>query len=232
MIRRRSKKRSASHLVRRDHREAGCLHERAISYRLSVIGYQLSTGDLVSSRWFGKTLTANPKPVLIGSMKTKPLFLCGYIALLSFTFVGTAAADTKIEQALRDLDAKWSAAAGAKDVDKTVSYYSEEAIVMPPNASAATTKESIRSAWKEMLTTPGAAISWKATKVEVAKSGDLAYVSGTYEETMTNASGKPVKDHGKYVEVWKKQADGTWKVVADIWNSDLPASAPAPSEKK
>jgi len=163
-------------------------------------------------------------------MKTKLLFLCGCFALLSFAFVSTAsAADMKIEQDLRDLDAKWSAAAGAKDVDKTVSYYSEDAVVMPPNAPSATTKEAIRSAWKEMLTSPGAAISWKTTKVEVAKSGDLAYVSGTYEETMTDASGKPVKDHGKYVEIFKKQADGTWKVVADIWNSDLPA--PAPSEK-
>src|SRR5882724_5828415 len=160
-------------------------------------------------------------------MKTKPLILAGCLSLLSFAFVGTAAAgDTKIEQALRDLDAKWSAAAGAKDIDKTVSYYSEDAVVMPPNAPSAKTRETIRSAWKEMLTTPGAAISWKATKVEVAKSGDLAYVSGTYEETMTDASGKSVKDHGKYVEVWEKQADGTWKVVADIWNSDLPV-APA-----
>jgi uncharacterized protein (TIGR02246 family) len=167
------------------------------------------------------------------AMKTKSLFLFGCIALLSFTFAGTAAAaDTKIEQALRDLDAKWSAAADAKDVDKTVSYYAESAVVMPPNASAATTKESIRSAWKEMLTTPGSAISWKATKVEVAKAGDLAYVSGTYEETMTDASGKPVKDRGKYVEIFKKQADGTWKVVADIWNSNLPASAPAAPERK
>ena len=166
-------------------------------------------------------------------MKTKPLFLSGCIALLSFAFVGTATAgDTKIEQDLRDLDAKWSAAAGAKDIDKTVSYYSEDAIVMPPNAPSATTRETIRSAWKEMLTSPGAAIRWKATKVEVAKSGDLAYVSGTYEETMTDASGKPVKDHGKYVEIFKKQADGTWKVVADIWNSDLPASAPTAPEKK
>jgi uncharacterized protein (TIGR02246 family) len=178
------------------------------------------------------TLTPNPKPVLISSMKTKPLFLSGCIALLSFTFIGTAAAaEAKIEQALRDLDAQWSAAAGAKDLDKTVSYYAESAVVMPPNASAATTKESIRSAWKEMLTAPGAAISWKATKVEVAKSGDLAYVSGTYEETMTDASGKPIKDRGKYVEIFKKQADETWKVVADIWNSDLPASAPAAPEK-
>jgi ketosteroid isomerase-like protein len=166
-------------------------------------------------------------------MKTKMLFLAGCIALLSFTFVGTAAAaDTKIEQALRDLDAQWSKDAGSKNVDKTVSYYSSDAIVMPPNAAAATTKEAIRSAWKEMLTSPGAAISWKATKVEVAKSADLAYVSGTYEETMTDASGKPVNDRGKYVEIFKKQADGTWKVVADIWNSDLPASTSAPAEKK
>jgi ketosteroid isomerase-like protein len=55
-------------------------------------------------------------------------------------------------------------------------------------------------------------------------------VSGTYEETTTDASGKPVNDRGKYVEVWEKQADGKWKCGTDIWNSDLPASAPA--EKK
>jgi uncharacterized protein (TIGR02246 family) len=168
-------------------------------------------------------------------MKTKPLFLSGCIALLSFAFVCLAsAADTKsaIEKALRDLDAQWSAAAGAKDIDKTVSYYSDDAVVMPPNAPSATTRETIRGAWKEMLTSPGAAISWKTTKVEVAKSGDLACLSGTYELTMNDPSGKPVNDHGKYVEVWEKQADGKWKCGADIWNSDLPATAPAPSEKK
>ena len=79
-----------------------------------------------------------------------------------------------------------------------------------------------------MLTTPGAAISWKTTKVEVAKSGDLACLSGTYEVTMNDPSGKPANDHGKYVEVWEKQADGKWKCGTDIWNSDLPA----PTEKK
>ena len=177
----------------------------------------------------GKTLTADQKSGLDRDMKTKTLVL-----IFTLGFAAAAICMAADDQALRDLDAQWSRDAGAKDLEKTVSYYAESAVVMPPNASAATTKESIRSAWKEMLTTPGAAISWKATKVEVAKSGDLAYVSGTYEETMTDASGKPVKDRGKYVEIFKKQADGTWKVVADIWNSDLPASAPAApaSEKK
>ena len=152
-------------------------------------------------------------------MKTKLSFLSGCIALLSFAFVGTtSSADTKIEQALRDLDAQWSAAAGAKDLDKTVSYYSNDATVMPPNASAARTKEAIRKVWQDLLASPGLSISWKATKVEVAKSGDLACLSGTYELTINDPSGKPVNDHGKYVEVWEKQADGKWKCGADIWS--------------
>ena len=87
-------------------------------------------------------------------MKTKPLFLCSCFALLSFAFAGTAlAGDTKIEQALRDLDIQWSAAAEAKDLDKTVSYYAEGAIVMPPNALSAITKDEIQTAWKN---------SWKS----------------------------------------------------------------------
>ena len=179
-----------------------------------------------------KNIDATFDSGLDGAMKTKPLFLPSCITLLSFAFVCLASpADTKsaIEKALRDLDAQWSAAAGAKDLDKTVSFYSDDAIVMAPNASAANTKETIRSAWKEMLTTPGAAISWKTTKVEVAKSGDLACLSGTYEVTMNDPSGKPANDHGKYVEVWEKQADGKWKCGTDIWNSDLPV---APAEKK
>jgi ketosteroid isomerase-like protein len=165
-------------------------------------------------------------------MKTR-FILAGWLALLSFTIVFPAsAADTKIEQALRDLDAQWSAAAGAKDLDKTVSYYSDDAIVMPPNAPGATTKDAIRNIWKDLLASPGLAVSWKATRVEVAQPGDMASLSGTYEVTMNDASGKSVPDRGKYLEVWKRQANGKWKCVADIWNSDLPASAAAASEKK
>lgn len=163
---------------------------------------------------------------LDGAMKTQ-LILAG---LLSFTFACQVQAAPADEQTLRDLDAQWSKAAGAKDLDKTVSYYSDNAIVMPPNAPSATTKEAIRKAWRDLLTSPGAAISWKTTKVEVAQSGDIAYLSGTYELTMNDASGKPANEKGKYVEIFKKQADGTWKCVSDIWNSDLPASAPP--EKK
>ena len=144
-----------------------------------------------------------------------------FISLLLFSCTALAADTTAIEQALRDLDAQWSAAAGAKNLEKTVSFYSADAIVMPPNAPAATSSEAIRKGWQDLLASPGLVISWKTTKVEVAKSGDLACLSGTYELTMNDASSKPVNDHGKYVEVWEKQSDGKWKCGTDIWNSDL-----------
>jgi uncharacterized protein (TIGR02246 family) len=133
------------------------------------------------------------------------------------------AADTKaIEQAVRDCDTQMSDAAAAKDADKIVSYYSEDAIVLPPNAAALTNKEAIRETWTELVASPDLKISWNTTRVEVSKSGDMAYASGTYELTTNDKSGKPVKDSGKYLEVWEKQKDGTWKCGADMWNSDLP----------
>ena len=159
------------------------------------------------------------------AMKTKPLVLAGYIALLSFTFVGAAAAaDTKMEQALRDADAQWSKAAGAKDLDKTVSFYADDAVVLPPNQAAVTTKDGIRSLWKGLIDSV-TSVSWTATRVEIAKSGDMACLSGSYELTMNDGT----KDRGKYCEVWEKKG-GTWKCGTDTWNSDLPAapSSPAP----
>jgi len=96
-------------------------------------------------------------------------------------------------------------------------------VVMPPNIPTLTGKEPIQTLWKSMLDSPDFSGGWKATKVEVARSGDLAYVSGNYEFNEKDNGGKPITDKGKYLEVWKKQADGSWKCVADMFSSDLPA---------
>ena len=133
------------------------------------------------------------------------------------------AQQTEIEKALRKLDAEWSAAASAKNVDKTVSYYSNDAVVLPPNAPLASTPMAIRAQWKKDIDSMIGG-GWKPTRVEVAKSGDMAYVSGTYTFNFKDAGGKTVEDRGKYLEVWERQADGSWKCGADAWNSDLPAA--------
>lgn len=151
------------------------------------------------------------------------VFLLFLLSLLTAcqtqTTSDTRAAD---ETALRKLDDEWSKAAGSRDVEKTISYYSDDAVVMPPNIATLTGKEPIRTLWKSMLGSPDFSGGWKASKVEVARSGDLAYVSGTYEFNEKDDTGKPITDKGKYLEVWKKQTDGSWKCVADMFSSDLP----------
>ena len=160
-------------------------------------------------------------------MKPEVLFFSAYAALLSFAFVGTtAAADSKLEKAVRDADAEWSKVAAAKDLDKTVAFYADDAVVLPPHQPAVTNKDGIRNLWKGFLDS-FIGISWKTTRVEVAKSGDMAVLTGTYEMTMKDGS----KDKGKYCEVWQKKADGKWKVGIDMFSSDLPAqpaSSPGP----
>jgi ketosteroid isomerase-like protein len=136
----------------------------------------------------------------------------------------TRAAD---EAAIRRLDADWVKAAQTKQVDAWMAFYSDDAAVLPPNEPTATSKESIRKDIGELLGLPGVSVSWEPTKVEVSKSGDLAYLYGIYDLSMTGPKGEPVIDHGKIAEIWKKQADGGWRCVVDTWSSDLPvAGAP------
>lgn len=157
-------------------------------------------------------------------MKTK---LC--LALFLFTRIFSASAgDPKIEQALREADDQWSKAAGAHDLEKTVSFYSNDAIVLPPNGPTVTDKHAIHDMWKQIITDMQS-MSWKTTRTEVAKSGDLGYVTGTYEMTIKDPTGKVIEDKGKYLEVWKKQAGGKWKCSADMFSSDLPVGS---GEKK
>jgi ketosteroid isomerase-like protein len=139
----------------------------------------------------------------------------------------TRAAD---ESAVRETDAQWSKTAMANDLDGTVAYYSDDASILPPNAPIATGKPAIRAVWATLLS-PDTIVSWQVTKADVARSGELAYVMGTYQIAAKNPRAKSQEDHGKLVEVWKKQSDGKWKTVADIFNSDVAAPAPAPAKK-
>jgi uncharacterized protein (TIGR02246 family) len=145
----------------------------------------------------------------------------------SATMADTRSAD---EATLRNLDTDWSRSAGAKDLDKTASYYADDALVLPPNMAAINGRQQARAMWQGMFSVPGFGGGWKVSKVEVARSGDLGYVTGTYELSETDANGKPSSDKGKYLEVWKKQADGNWKCVVDMFNSDLPSGGAEPAK--
>jgi uncharacterized protein (TIGR02246 family) len=134
--------------------------------------------------------------------------------------------DVEAERAaIRAAEDRYLEAAQAKDLEGVLSFYADDCSLFPPSAPIITGKEAIRAAWAEWLADPAFAMRVLPTKVEVSRAGDLAYLIGTYEFTVTDAEGNPVTDRGKYVDVWKKQPGGTWRHVVDIWNSDGSAAS-------
>ncbi len=123
--------------------------------------------------------------------------------------------------AVKAADTLWAKAAGARDVTTVMSYYADGAYVLPPNQDLATNKSSITKLWTDLLV-KGTDVSWTPGAADVSSSGDLVYLEGYYLNTMHPAKGKTSLERGKYLSVWKKQSDGSWKCVADTWNSDLP----------
>jgi ketosteroid isomerase-like protein len=136
----------------------------------------------------------------------------------------SASTPAEDEAAVRQTDENWSKAAQSKKVDDWVAFYSDDAVLLPPNDKKASGKEDVRRYIGQLLMLPGLSLSWEPSKIEVARSGDLAYTQGSYRMAFPDPHGKPATDQGKTLEVWKKQADGTWKCVADMWSSDLPAT--------
>ena len=166
-------------------------------------------------------------------MRTALLLVLIPAAFLATSCAPSATGDSRAADAsaIQALDEQWSATAGRNDLDGTVAFYADHAVLLPPNAAIATDRKTIRESWSGLLG-PNTAVSWKVSKAEVAKSGELGYLYGTYALTIQDPKGgAPVRDTGKLVEVWKKQADGKWKCIVDTFNSDLPA-APAAEAKK
>jgi len=133
--------------------------------------------------------------------------------------------DTKAaEEAVRKTDADWVTAAKTGKAEEWIAFYTDDAVVLPPNEKTVVGKDAIRKPIADMMALPELAISWAPTKVEVANSGELAYLHGTYQMSYKGPDGKAVEDNGKMVEIWKKQTDGKWKCIVDMWSSDLPAT--------
>jgi uncharacterized protein (TIGR02246 family) len=135
--------------------------------------------------------------------------------------VDVAAEEAKIRQAEATQQKAWA----GKDMDGLLAYYADDATLMTPGEPAMKGKDSMRKGLQLMLADPNLKLEFNAQRVEVAKSGDLAFSQGTYQLTVTDGkTKKPITDKGNYVTGYRKQADGSWKAVSDINVSELAPS--------
>jgi uncharacterized protein (TIGR02246 family) len=130
-------------------------------------------------------------------------------------------------KAITDDEVQWNKDWAAKDADKIVSHYADDAVLMAPGAEAAKGKDAIKSGISGMVADKGLSLTFKGNRVDVAKSGDIAVLQGDYQMAFTDpATHKVMNDHGTYVTTYRKQADGSWKAVNDIATSSVPPGPP------
>jgi uncharacterized protein (TIGR02246 family) len=140
--------------------------------------------------------------------------------------VAMAAADpAAVRQAIDAANIRAAEALNKGDVESWLTLYKSDAVVLPPNEPAWRGVDGMRAGAQAMLnavTISGAVLTADDVKV----SGDLAVETGSYTMTMTpKKGGKALNDKGKYVVVWERQPDGSWKAIRDMFNSDLPPTA-------
>ena len=113
------------------------------------------------------------------------------------------------------------AAFHAGDAAALAACYTEDAVVMPPNQPAVIGKEAMQSDFQTRFDQFTGKLTAHTAEVEVA--GDWGFIRMNYTETLTpKAGGEPTEDSGKWLQIWRRGADGSWKVAREIWNSDKP----------
>ena len=120
--------------------------------------------------------------------------------------------------ALMAVDKAWSES--IDDTDVFLSFFADGARFMPFGAPLAQ-GDAISTTWEGLISMPGFGLVWQATSAQVAASGDIGYTIGTFELTVEQ-DGTAMITEGKYVTIWHKQADESWKMQVDIFNSDGP----------
>lgn len=114
-------------------------------------------------------------------------------------------------------DTAWSTWAG---------FYTNDAVLAPPNGPAISGPDALVAFARAFPPFR----DFTLREVDMDGRGDLAYVYGKYSWVLTIPGQPAMPDSGKYIEIWRKQADGSWKITRDIFNSDVPMPAPPPTK--
>jgi len=153
---------------------------------------------------------------------------CLLLLVLSFLILSCSQRkfDSASEQAnLLYRDAEWAdLAAAGKDVDKIVSYWSDDALLIFPGQPVLEGKAAIRDYVETSLKTPGFKIHWVSQKPVFSPDGKLAYMRGTDELTVPGPNGTPITLHLRGISVWRIDSDGQWRCVVDISNEEPPVA--------
>jgi ketosteroid isomerase-like protein len=148
-------------------------------------------------------------------MKSSAVIALFLVVLLAVPAFATDQKPEKGADLLMRLEAEFAKAVAEHGHQAFVTYFAEDGVELD-DGGGITSREAIskQPPWPE-----GTSLTWTPVKADMAASGDLGYTYGNYVFKSKNKEGKIVASYGKYMSVWKKQKDGSWKVVVDMGNS-------------
>jgi len=140
------------------------------------------------------------------------------------TIVGNQAcgAPTGDASALLAADQAFNDATAARGLDGFLSFLADDVSSLRPDRPILIGKQALADAWSSLLTNPILSIHWKPLAGSISAGGDLGYTIGSYEITRKDDQGKRIVGSGKYVTIWRRQSDGSWKVAFDSGVPDTP----------
>lgn len=159
------------------------------------------------------------------------LLIGGALALAACDSAARRDADVDtaaIEQQIKAIEGQWMADYNARDAARLADHYAPDAAMASPGSPLAGDALSRREEIAKLAGDPNLRLTFAADRVQVAKSGDLAYSRGHFQMRTTDpATKQPRDDSGSYLTVWKKQADGSWKAIEDFITPGPGVAAPA-----
>jgi ketosteroid isomerase-like protein len=141
------------------------------------------------------------------------------------TLVADTGAD-RAEPALLQADIEFGQASVVQGLPAWIERFAEDAVVFPAGGPLLRGKTEIVERWKKDAFDPQG-LAWSPAGAQASGGGDFGFTYGVWEKTGKGPDGKLTVMKGKYLTVWRKNADGKWQVVADIGNADPPPPAPA-----
>jgi uncharacterized protein (TIGR02246 family) len=137
------------------------------------------------------------------------------------------ASENNIGDTIRAQETAILAAAAAEDATAVAAFYAPDAQMLSPGV-AHTTPEAIRAAFQGLFDDPNGSLSFQNSEVITPSSGDYAVSQGTYLVSYSDpTSRRRALQSGNYIDLWRRQEDGSWKIVRDI-TAPSPEQPPSP----
>lgn len=155
-------------------------------------------------------------------MKTIMPVLLTALLLCSTNLIGFSQTDQELKLKIEGINKELAKAMIEGDFSKSLKYYSNDAITMPNNSKMVQGIDEIKKSNEAMIQSGIKMKNFEATTLQVKSCGTQVTELGTYKLSMT-IPGMPndYEDHGKYLTIWEKQADGSLKIKIEMWNTDV-----------